>query len=223
MRRFLVISFIISVLTSCSNTPEKETGEIKTLMILKKALQQSDQPKQFIDARILLNRQQIDEAGVPILFIELPSGQNGTLTPYPGTGVGQTWLSADGATITLERGVLKASRGMGDDLMGSSSFLPNWTKINKNIQSYNRELYHITGNNKISKRVFACDIQKHSSGEIIEIWDINFKVARFEENCLSSNLEIKNIYYVDSQSVVRRSSQYHSDTIGHIFAERLDR
>ena len=37
-------------------------------------------------------------------------GQNGTLTPYPGKGIGQTWLGADGATITMEQGVLKASK-----------------------------------------------------------------------------------------------------------------
>ena len=37
------------------------------------------------------------------------------LTPIPGQGVGQTWLGADGATITLDKGVLKASRGMGND------------------------------------------------------------------------------------------------------------
>ena len=88
-------------------------------------------PKQLIDARNLINRKQIDAANIPVLFVELASGQNGTLTPYPGQGVGQTWLGADGATITLERGILKASRGMGDDLMGSSSSMPPWSKINK--------------------------------------------------------------------------------------------
>ena len=222
MNRFLLISVFVSVLTSCSNTPEQETGEIKTLTIFNQALQQSNQPKQFIDARLLLDRKQIDESGVPLLFIELPSGQNGTLTPYPGTSVGQTWLSADGATITLERGVLKASRGMGDDLMGSSSLMPDWATINKKTRSYSRELSHITGGNKISKRVFACDIKKTSNGEIIEIWDINFKVTKFDENCRASHKEIKNTYYVDSQGVVRRSLQYHSETIGYIFTERLD-
>ena len=83
----------------------------------------------FVDARNLLSREQIDAAKIPVLFVELESGQNGTLTPYPGHGLGQTWLGADGATITLERGILKASRGMGDDLMGSSSSMPSWYKL----------------------------------------------------------------------------------------------
>ena len=105
MKKFILISVLISILTSCSNTPELETGEIKTLAILNQAFQKANQPKQFIDARNLINREQIDAANIPVLFVELASGQNGTLTPYPGQGVGQTWLGADGATITLERGM----------------------------------------------------------------------------------------------------------------------
>lgn len=223
MNKFLLISFLITLLVSCSNTPELETGEIKTLALIEQAFQHSNKPKQFIDARILLTREQVDEAKVPVLFVELPSGQNGTLTPYPGQGIGQTWLGADGATITLDRGVLKASRGMGDDLMGSSSSMPLWSKINKKTKTYSRELGHITGNNKISKRVFRCVIEKTSSEELIEIWDINFKVARFEEQCSNSSFTFKNTYQVEDRGIVRRSSQYHSGTHGFITIERLDR
>ena len=223
MNKFIFISILISILTSCSNTPELETGEIKILAILEKALLQSNQSKQFIDSRLLLNRKQIDEAEVPVLFIELPSGQNGTLTLYPGKGIGQTWLGADGATITFNKGVLKASRGMGDDLMGSSSSMPTWSKINQKIQIYNREFSYISGNNKILKNVFKCNIRKTNKKEIIKIWDANFKVVKFEENCFNNSLKFKNIYYVDSKDIVRRSSQYHSITIGYILTERLDR
>ena len=223
MNRFLLTSILILTLATCSNTPELETGEIKTLATLKKAFLQSNQPKQFIDARVLLNRKKIDDAKVPVLFVELPSGQNGTLTPYPGQGIGQTWLGADGATITLDRGVLKASRGMGDDLMGSSLSMPPWSNINKKTENYSRELNHITGNNKISKRVFNCNIEKTRSAELIRIWDINFKVDKFEENCSDGSLTLKNTYQVDTQGIVRRSTQYHSETLGSILIERLDR
>ena len=139
---FTSLAFVLS-LASCSNAPETETGEIRTLQLLKKAFNSSNKPKQFIDARSLINRQQIDAANIPVLFVELASGQNGTLTPYPGQGIGQTWLGADGATITLERGILKASRGMGDDLMGSSSSMPSRSNVNKKILFYSRELNHI--------------------------------------------------------------------------------
>ena len=223
MNKFLASLCLIVILASCSNAPETETGEIRTLQLLKKAFDSSNQEKQFIDARNLINRQQINAANVPVLFVELASGQNGTLTPYPGQGVGQTWLGADGATITLKRGILLASRGMGDDLMGSSSSMPSWSKINKKPETYVRELNHITGNNKISKRVFNCDIEKTSSEEQIKIWDVTFKVDKFEESCSNGSLTFKNVYHVDVQGVVRRSTQYHSVSLGSILIERLDR
>ena len=138
MNKFLTILIIISTLVSCSNSPELDTGEIKTLALIRNAFQESKKPKLFVDARNLLSRKQIDKAGTPVLFVELvASGQNGTLTPYPGQGVGQTWLGADGATITFQKGILKASRGMGDDLMGSFSSIPPWAKINYETENIN--------------------------------------------------------------------------------------
>ena len=219
---FATLTFIV-MLASCSNTTDMETGEIRTLQLLKTAFDSSNKPKRFIDARNLISRQQIDAANTPVLFVKLASGQNGTLTPYPGHGVGRTWLGADGATITLGRGILKASRGMGDDLMGSSSAMPHWSKINKKTKNYSRELGYVTGNNKIAKHVFICDIEKTSSRVLVEIWDINFKVDKFEESCSDGNFKFKNTYHVDTKGVVRRSSQYHSDTLGYILIERLDR
>jgi len=223
MNKFLTSLAITLIIASCSNAPETETGEIRTLQLFTKAFNSSNKPKLFLDARNLINREQIDAANIPVLFVELASGQNGTLTPYPGQGDGQTWLGADGATITLERGILKASRGMGDDLMGSLSSMPPWSKINKKTETYNRELNHITGNNRISKRIFNCDIEKTSRGDFVKIWDVNFKVDRFEENCSDGKFAFKNTYQVDGRGIVRRSSQYHSETLRYILIERLDR
>ena len=223
MNKFLVSLALIFILSSCSNAPETETGEIRTLQLLKKSFDSLNKPKRFIDARNLINRKEIDAANMPLLFVELESGQNGTLTPYPGQGVGQTWLGADGATVTLDRGILKASRGMGDDLMGSSSSMPLWSKIHKKTENYSRELIYITGNNEIGKHVFSCHVEKTGGEEFIKIWDINFKVDTFNEKCFNDTLSFKNIYYVDAQNIVRRSIQYHSDTLGLVTIERLDR
>lgn len=214
---------LIFTLVSCSNTTELETGEIRTFQILRQSFQKSNQPGLFVDARILLNREQIDGANTPVIFVELVTGQNGTLTLYPGQGIGQTWLGADGATITLEQGILKASRGMGDDMMGSFSSMPAWSQIIQNSTSYTRKISYITGNNKNVQRKLQCSIQKSNKKELIEIWDVNFAVIKFEEICDDDNSVIKNIYYIDDQEIVRRSYQYHSGTIGYITIERLDR
>ena len=89
----LICLVLIFSISACSNTPELETGKIKTVQLLKDALFKKNIKKTFVDARMLLSRQQIDAANIPVLFVELESGQNGTLTPYPGQGIGQTLLT----------------------------------------------------------------------------------------------------------------------------------
>ena len=185
MNKVLATLFLVVILTSCSNAPNMETGEIKSLQILKEAFDKSTNSTRFVDARNLLSREQVDAAKTPVLFVELASGQNGTLTPYPGQGFGQTWLGADGATITLERGILKASRGMGDDLMGSSLSTLVWSKIYNKTENYNRELSYLSGNNKISNRIFICNINRISGEQAIEIWDITFKGSNLKKRVLA--------------------------------------
>ena len=212
MKFFSVNLTLILILVSCSNAPEMETGEIKTWKLLRQTLEQSSNSKQFIDSRNLLSRKQIDAAQIPVLFVELKSGQNGTLTPYPEQGVGQTWLGADGATITLDEGILKATRGMGEDIMGSSSSIPPWSTIKTSPKHYSRNVSYINGENKISKQNFKCAIQKNNQQEFHEIWGLKLRLTKFEETCGTYDFTIKNIYYLDNQELVRRSSQYHSDT-----------
>ena len=223
MKKIFQTFIFIFILASCSNTPELETGEIKTVQLLKNVTEQLNNPKIFVDARHLLSRDQVDAFSIPILFVELETGQNGTLTPYPGQGVGQTWLGADGATVTLEQGILKASRGMGNDLMGATSQIPLWSKISKNSSAYSREIIYLTGNNKTHSLLLECSVKKYNKKETAKIWDVSFDVTRFEENCYHNGKAIKNTYYVDRRGIVRKSFQFHSETLGYITTKRLDR
>ena len=223
MRNYFVKFALIILLTACSNTPDFETGEIKTLQLLKTAFSQTSKSKIFINSKDILSRKQIDDANTAVLFVELETGQNGTLTPYPGQGDGQTWLGADGATITLERGILKASRGMGTDLMGSSSTFPLWRNISSAGTNYYRELSYIDGNNKIDSLTYNCKIKKNATQENLEIWGLVFLVTKYEEDCHHSGKTMKLVYYLDTKEIVRKSLQHHSREIGYLITERLDR
>ena len=223
MRKCVANLLFIFALASCSNTTDMETGEIRTLQLLKNVFDKPKGSGVFADARNLLSREQIDAAKTPVLFVELPSGQNGTLTLYPGQGVGETWLGADGATITMDQGILKASRGMGDDLMGSNSSMPRWSQLKQKTKPYKRELVYITGNNKLFARNFDCKLRREEKKEVVKIWKVEFRVTKFEETCNHKSLEIKNTYYLDHQDIVRKSFQYHGNKIGYIITERLER
>ena len=112
---------------------------------------------------------------------------------------------------------------MGDDVMGSSLDMPAWPKIKDRTRLYNRKISYLSGDNKITERSFDCKIQKKKERESITVWGLKFRVIKFEETCNTDNLEIKNFYYLDNQNIVRKSLQYHSETIGYLSLERLDR
>ena len=56
----------------------------------------------------------------PVFHCYLLSCQQAKMAHYisPSDGVGETWIGIDGATLTLDKGVLIASHGMGNDIMG---------------------------------------------------------------------------------------------------------
>ena len=221
MRYPICLVFFLSLL-ACSNTPGLETGEMKIFQLLKNSLNQKNQTQVFVDSRKILTRQTIDSAGVAVLFVKLETGQNGTLTKYPGQGIGETWLGADGATITFNRGILIASRGMGDDVMGGSSSMPHWSKVSQN-STYERKLSYISGNNKLYSRKFSCKIESVVRSKTIRIWEIEFVTDEYKEICNDEKGITNNSYFVDKLNVVRQSRQYHGESIGYIFTQRLER
>ena len=62
MIRFLIGLISFCLVSACSNTADFETGEIKTLKIIKEAIDAANQPKTFVKARKLLSREQVDSA-----------------------------------------------------------------------------------------------------------------------------------------------------------------
>ena len=218
---FLIILFVVS-LTGCSNLKESEKGEIQAVKMIKDILLSSKKTSVLLDTRKVITRKKIDDAKIPVLFVELENGQNGTLTLYPGKGIGETWLGADGTTITLKYGILKATRGMRRDVMGSKSLMPPWSEI-IDTSEYSRQISYLDGDNQKYSKGFACVIKKHFKQTSIIVFDLTFDVQKYVETCIGNMEILENTYFVDSKNVVRRSKQYHGPALGYLLIERLER
>ena len=155
------------------------------------------------------------------MFVELKNGQNGALTRYPGKGYGTTWLGADGATLTLEKGIIIASRGMGTDVMGGYTNIPVWNEILIE-ENYTKSISYLNQDNKLKIMNFDCIVKRDDQIQFIEILDTKYTTNLFVETCTALNLKTKNMFYVDKKNVVRRSVQHHSKKIGYVLTERLD-
>jgi hypothetical protein len=209
------------LLIGCTNKSDVASGEREVFSVIAGALKRDAAKGKFVDARVLVTREKIDAAGIPLLFIELESGQNGTSIKYPGENTGDVWLGIDGGTITLKSGMLLATRGMGDDLMASVGNLPNLSQIAGEL-TYDKKQIWLSEDNKISKLNFTCKINGAAKPTEIDVFDKKFNVRRVEEQCQANNVDLLNLYFIDDRGIVRRSKQYHSKTLGYILIERLD-
>lgn len=223
MSRLLFISFALLFICSCSSNYQQKTGEIKALNLILNNLSEGKKDKIFPDSKLMISRRQIDQSEIAVLYVELENGQNGTLTPYPSLGVGQTWLGADGITITLEQqGVLKASRGMDSDIIGGKTSMPNWQNITSSSE-YERQLFYLNGKNQLYSENFVCKMTKSNETTDLHIFEVSFKTVQFKEKCITGSRTVLNQFFVDNQGIVRKSIQYHSESVGFIMTERLDR
>ena len=221
MKLVFPILFLLA-LSACGNSSELETGETKVLKIIKDKMDATSGATAYIDARNLVSREILDGVGVPILFVEIDRGQNGTLSQYPGEGVGQTWLGVDGSTVTLDNGILKATRGMGDDLMGSEISLEiNWSVLED--VSYERRMAYLRLDNKTLISEFSCTLTDMNRMETINLFDADFRVKHVRETCRGLTGSFVNDYYIDTEGLVRNSRQYQGDKIGYMIIARLDR
>ena len=216
----IILAFVTMI--SSSNSSDFETGEIKAIKILREALVARNTSTVLLDTRKIITRKKIDNAKIPVLFVELENGQNGTLTLYPGKGIGETWLGADGATITLENGIIKATRGMRRDMMGSKSSMPPWSEI-KTSSEYNRKFFYLGGDNQIKPNIFSCFLKTTKKRSRIIIFDVPFDTQEFIETCTNNTEKLKNSYFIDQKNIVRKSVQYHGPELGYLTIERADR
>ena len=222
MRRTFIIIVVFATLISCSNSSDFETGEIQAIKILREALIARHTATMLVDTRKIITRKKIDDANIPVLFVELENGQNGTLTPYPGKGFGETWLGADGITITLENGIIKATRGMRKDVMGSKSSMPPWSEINDTLK-YSRQISYLGGDNQIQSNIYSCSLKTNNKRSTVIIFDVPFDTQIFIETCTNYAEELKNSYFIDQKKIVRKSVQYHGPALGYLTIERIDR
>ena len=222
MTRKLLTLLALAALAACANALDMESGEVKALKLLKKKLDAPSGPVAYVDARKLVTRQMIDAAGVPVLFVEIDRGQNGTMTQFPGVGVGETWLGSDGSTVTLERGMLKATRGVGDDLMGSETSREiSWGDLDP--APYTRSLAHLREDNQTHIEEFTCTLTDARESHTLELFGATFTAKLFRETCQGAATHFTNTYYVDASGIVRKSRLYHGEGIGYMTLERLDR
>ncbi len=129
----------------------------------------------------------------------------------------QTWLTADGATITLERGFLTSTKGFGAGMAGSD--VSESTKLILGGGNGRTERFHsfLTGNDEIELHAYKCQITAIASETVI-LGGTPVATEKRQEQCFGVTERFTNIYWVQGRTrQIVQSSQWTGDFLGNIF------
>lgn len=171
------------------------------------------------DLRSSLTRVDIDAIGGAALLVDVPSeGATALLGPVGTNGAQSTWMSADGVSLTLNQGIMVASRGMGFDMMGASIGQVHGL-LSGQVAETTRSFDFIGGNDQITTRTFTCHVSERDT-EAVTILDRQVATQKIKVRCEDANTIFTNIYWMSGDRIVK-SRQLLSPEVGYIRIEML--
>ena len=220
MRKSIYRALVLLALCGCTQNIKNETSSFSIVSELSVALREAMSTPELVDTRKTVTRQIIESAGIPLLFIEKESGQNGTLALYPGSNTLETWLGADGATVSLNNGELVATRGLGNDLMGS--IVPRVKTLKQRLgNSYTKTMRFLTADDQNDDLSLECTMKVFHTSEEIVIFEKIYEVLKYFETCKNENYALENLFWQNSEGLTMMSKQFHSPSVGQLLIMRL--
>ena len=118
-----------------------------------------------------------------------------------------TWVSADGISMTFDKGILISTRGYSQDLFSLRYKNPSELFMHNKL-TYKKVHRYLDGENKYNDLNFQCSAIKIPSREV-QILDYKLTVDRFIENCKGKRYNYKNEYdLLAGTSIVIISKQW---------------
>lgn len=144
----------------------------------------------------------------PLIRADLPARKaRAVLRPVGQNGTVSTWQTLDRITLSFDDGILVASRGLGDDLMGADAAPTRAALAGQAEGVYRRKLRYLTGDNHSTWLTAGC-VMRALGGEN--------GLRRFEESCRARDHAFTNVFELDSAGRVAKSRQWLSPALGYV-------
>jgi hypothetical protein len=222
IKKALSILFAVTILAGCASEPS-ETPEAKVVFQqLKNAIfsRKGDVEGQRRSVESLSREQFIGAATNPFILVDIESSrQYATLNLISKNGDHSVYLSADNKSMTLQHGLLTATRGMGADLMAldvgnTLAALSSTTGTTLTTRSHRS----MNGENALETTVFQCDFETHGLEKVSSVNKV-FSLTKITESCsgpADSALSYTNTYWIDKKSgTIWKSRQWAGSIIGY--------
>ncbi|WP_170575434.1 YjbF family lipoprotein [Ruegeria atlantica] len=129
----------------------------------------------------------------------------------------QTWLTADGATITMERGMLTSAIGFGGGMSGSDLRQSADFILTGGLGYAERFHSFLNGDDEIELHAYRCRITPLGPDTVV-VQGTPVAAQKQQEDCYGLAQQFTNIYWVqNSTGRIVQSSQWTGDFLGNIF------
>lgn len=140
-----------------------------------------------------------------------------------GPGQVHVWISDDRVSMSMRNGVLIAMRGLGNDLLSSSSADQLSGDRPGPVRGGERVYRVLARDNKSVPYAMACALEDQGP-ETIEIVELRFATRHLRETCEGAGGRIVNDYWADdSTGIVWKSRQWAGPGIGYLRTRRLNK
>ncbi len=165
-----------------------------------------------------LSREQLAATGVPMMVMVLPS-RNATaaMAQISDAGGRKTWMSPDGISVTTQDGIVVATRGLGDDLMGAD--VDGVLSAIRNGGTVQRTHAFLSGEDQIIRPTLTCTYKKDAD-QTITILGQNIATTRMAEDCENAQIAFKNYYWLANSGEIVQTQQWISYGVGHLATQR---
>jgi len=166
-----------------------------------------------------LTRETIEGFDTPLLRISVISREATGIVFWAGeNGSKVTWVTEDALSFTFDDGLAVATRGLGDDLMGSdvSAAKRSFSAGGSHL----RTLDFLNSLAQIERQTYQCQTVQ-TGRETITIFERSYATTVFDETCIGENGDFKNTYWRDANGVIWQSRQWISAGVGYIGYQRL--
>ncbi|WP_342077424.1 YjbF family lipoprotein [Yoonia sp. SS1-5] len=135
----------------------------------------------------------------------IQAGENGTRT---------TWVDSENNSVTVDGGIVVASRGLMGDLI-AADVAEVRAALRRGGGNALRRHDFLKDQDGISTELLQCRIVSQGS-ETIERLQTRRKTVKFEEKCAGDSLEFTNVYWLNDAGSVIRSLQAVSPDAGYL-------
>lgn len=214
MKRAFILPLVASMafgLAACGNDVARINSLKQTRATLGGFFKKKSVPPTAAQIRAQLTPEVRAQLGnVPLLIATLEQSRaSSVLIKQQSNGSVSTYFTPDGISVSLNGGVLVATRGLGFDLMSSDTAQSRSAILARGGQGVVRLHRYLDGENHTALRSFVCDVRRQEHG-----W--------LQETCHGDGITFENSYLLGRGGRIIKSKQWVGPRKGYITIESTD-